>query len=227
MSEQKANRKSNGQFAPGYTPPTAWKKGQSGNLNGRHGSCADLFKELSEAKDDKGITKKQKILTKIIQMAENGSLKAAQIYMDRMEGKPMSEAQREYFKQSLKTGIRSIGTVADPAKIPQGARLVWGPEDLRAPTQKTNPFMRAKLRVNNRVRETIPYATMAPFLSVEGMRQRHETRKMPAVKATKEPSKPVVSRSEQIRKEIMEHKPFDMELRPLKQRKPAQIKRVK
>ncbi len=146
---------------------------------------------------------------------------------DRMEGKPMSEAQREYFKQSLKTGIRSIGTVADPAKIPQGARLVWGPEDLRAPTQKTNPFMRAKLRVNNRVRETIPYATMAPFLSVEGMRQRHETRKMPAVKATKEPSKPVVSRSEQIRKEIMEHKPFDMELRPLKQRKPAQIKRVK
>ena len=96
MSEQKANRKSNGQFAPGYTPPTAWKKGQSGNLNGRHGSCADLFKELSEAKDGKGITKKQKILAKIIQMAENGSLKAAQIYMDRMEGKP-----REYVEQTI------------------------------------------------------------------------------------------------------------------------------
>jgi hypothetical protein len=146
---------------------------------------------------------------------------------DWMEGKPMSENQIKFFENTLETDIRSIGTVADPTKIPHGARLIWGPEDLRSPLQKTNPFMKAKLRINNRVSEAIPYATMAPFLSVEGMRQRHETRKMPAVKATKEPSKPVVSRSEQIRKEIMEHKPFDMELRPLKQRKPAQIKRVK
>ena len=146
---------------------------------------------------------------------------------DWMEGKPMSENQIKFFENTLETDIRSIGTVADPTKIPHGAKLIWGPEDLRSPLQKTNPFMKAKLRINNRVSEAIPYATMKPFLSVEGMRQRHETRKMPAVKVTKEPSKPVVSRSEQIRKEIMEHKPFDMKLRPLKQRKPAQIKRVK
>ena len=74
-----------------------WKKGQSGNPKGRNGSIADLFKELADVEDDNGKTSKEKILNKIIKMAEDGSLKAAEMYMNRVEGKP-----REYVEQRIK-----------------------------------------------------------------------------------------------------------------------------
>ena len=47
--------------------------------------------------DDNGKTSKEKILNKIIKMAEDGSLKAAEMYMNRVEGKP-----REYVEQRIK-----------------------------------------------------------------------------------------------------------------------------
>ena len=97
MAEQKANRRANGQFKPGYKPPTAWVKGESGNPNGRNGAMSDLFKDLAEVKDDQGKTRKEKILDKILRMAENGSLKAAEMYMNRVEGKP-----REYVEQRIR-----------------------------------------------------------------------------------------------------------------------------
>ena len=97
MAEQKANRRANGQFKPGYKPPTAWVKGESGNPNGRNGAMSDLFKELAETTDDQGKTRKEKILDKILRMAENGSLKAAEMYMNRVEGKP-----REYVEQRIR-----------------------------------------------------------------------------------------------------------------------------
>jgi len=97
MAEQKANRRANGQFKPGYKPPTAWVKGESGNPNGRNGAMSDLFKDLAEAKDEQGKTRKEKILDKILRMAENGSLKAAEMYMNRVEGKP-----REYVEQRIR-----------------------------------------------------------------------------------------------------------------------------
>ena len=96
MAEQNVSRRANGQFKPGHKPSTAWEKGQSGNPNGRHGSMADLFKELAEVEDGKGKTRKEKILDKILKMAENGSLKAAEIYMNRVEGKA-----REYVEQKI------------------------------------------------------------------------------------------------------------------------------
>ena len=58
---------------------------------------ADVFKELASTVDDKGKTRKEKILDKILKMAENGSLKAAEIYMNRVEGKP-----REYVEQRIR-----------------------------------------------------------------------------------------------------------------------------
>ena len=97
MAEQKANRRANGQFKPGYKPPTAWVKGESGNPNGRNGAMSDLFKDLAEAEDEQGKTRKEKILDKILRMAENGSLKAAEMYMNRVEGKP-----REYVEQRIR-----------------------------------------------------------------------------------------------------------------------------
>ena len=96
MAEQKANRRANGQFKPGYKPPTAWVKGESGNPNGRNGAMSDLFKDLAEAEDEQGKTRKEKILDKILKMAENGSLKAAEIYMNRVESKA-----REYVEQKI------------------------------------------------------------------------------------------------------------------------------
>ena len=103
MAEQKANRRANGQFKPGYKPPTAWVKGESGNPYGRYGAMSDLFKDLAEAKDEQGKTRKEKILDKILRMAENGSLKAAEMYMNRVEGKP--------------TEFRETTVKSDPIKV--------------------------------------------------------------------------------------------------------------
>ena len=62
---------------------------------------SDVFKELASTVDDKGKTRKEKIINKVLSMAENGSLKAAEMYMNRVEGKP-----REYVEQHIrKDGI--------------------------------------------------------------------------------------------------------------------------
>ena len=97
MAEQEVSRRTDGTFKGSGNKATQFKKGQSGNPNGRNGSIADLFKELADAQDDNGKTSKEKIINKIIKMAENGSLKAAEMYMNRVEGKP-----REYVEQRIK-----------------------------------------------------------------------------------------------------------------------------
>ena len=97
MAEQTVNKRSNGQFAKGNKIGNRFKPGESGNPNGRNGAMSDLFKDLAEAKDEQGKTRKEKILDKILKMAENGSLKAAEMYMNRVEGKP-----REYVEQRIK-----------------------------------------------------------------------------------------------------------------------------
>jgi len=97
MDKQTANRGVNGQFVKGNKIGNRFKPGESGNPNGRNGAMSDLFKELAEATDDQGKTRKEKILDKILRMAENGSLKAAEMYMNRVEGKP-----REYVEQRIR-----------------------------------------------------------------------------------------------------------------------------
>mgnify|MGYP003155331129 FL=1 len=97
MAKQTANKRANGQFAKGNKIGNRFKPGESGNPNGRNGAMADLFKDLAEVTDEQGKTRKEKILDKILKMAENGSLKAAEMYMNRVEGKP-----REYVEQRIK-----------------------------------------------------------------------------------------------------------------------------
>ncbi len=97
MAEATVNRRANGQFTKGNSAGVQFKPGNKANPNGRHGSMSDLFKELAEAEDGKGKTRKEKILNKVLSMAENGSLKAAEIYMNRVEGKP-----REYVEQRIR-----------------------------------------------------------------------------------------------------------------------------
>ena len=101
MAEATVNQRSNGQFAKGNKVGNRFKEGNNANPNGRNGSMSDLFKELAKAEDSKGKTRKEKILNKVLSMAENGSLKAAEMYMNRVEGKP-----REYVEQRIrKDGI--------------------------------------------------------------------------------------------------------------------------
>jgi len=97
MDKTTANRRTNGQFAKGNSAGVQFKPGNNANPNGRNGAMSDVFRELAEAKDDQGKTRKEKILDKILRMAENGSLKAAEIYMNRVEGKP-----REYVEQRIR-----------------------------------------------------------------------------------------------------------------------------
>ena len=97
MDKQTVNKRSNGQFAKGNKIGNRFKPGESGNPNGRNGSMSELFKELAKAEDSKGKTRKEKILNKVLSMAENGSLKAAEMYMNRVEGKP-----REYVEQRIR-----------------------------------------------------------------------------------------------------------------------------
>jgi len=97
MAETTVNQRSNGQFAKGNKVGNRFKEGNNANPNGRNGSMSDLFKELAKAKDSKGKTRKEKILNKVLSMAENGSLKAAEMYMNRVEGKP-----REYVEQRIR-----------------------------------------------------------------------------------------------------------------------------
>ena len=103
MAEATANQRANGQFAKGNKVGNRFKEGNNANPNGRHGAMSDMFKELAGAKDDKGKTRKEKILNKVLSMAENGSLKAAEIYMNRVEGKP--------------TEFRETTVKSDPIKV--------------------------------------------------------------------------------------------------------------
>ena len=103
MDKQTANKRANGQFAKGNKIGNRFKPGESGNPNGRNGAMSDLFKDLAEATDDQGKTRKEKILDKILRMAENGSLKAAEMYMNRVEGKP--------------TEFRETTVKSDPIKV--------------------------------------------------------------------------------------------------------------
>ena len=97
MDKQAVKRRSNGQFTKGNSEGVKFKPNNNANPNGRNGAMADVFKELASTVDDKGKTRKEKILDKILKMAENGSLKAAEIYMNRVEGKP-----REYVEQRIR-----------------------------------------------------------------------------------------------------------------------------
>tara|TARA_R110000823_G_scaffold315233_1_gene446217 strand:+ start:132 stop:452 length:321 start_codon:yes stop_codon:yes gene_type:complete len=98
MSETDVKRTADGQFEKGYSanPSTQFKPGNNANPRGRHGALSDLFKELADTEKSDGKTRKERIINKVLSMAENGSLKAVEIYMNRVEGKP-----REYIEQRI------------------------------------------------------------------------------------------------------------------------------
>ena len=67
-------------------PATQWKKGQTGNPNGRRGAARDILNKILDSEvDDK--TEREMLLNKLVNMANRGNLAAIKEVLDRTEGK--------------------------------------------------------------------------------------------------------------------------------------------
>ena len=93
MSKQTANKRDNGQFAKGNKLGNRWKKGESGNPNGRRNAYTDLIREFS-FQDVNGRERREIILSKLFQIAERGDLRAIQFIVERLEGKALERQER-------------------------------------------------------------------------------------------------------------------------------------
>tara|TARA_R100001086_G_scaffold52943_2_gene23631 strand:+ start:749 stop:1075 length:327 start_codon:yes stop_codon:yes gene_type:complete len=93
MNKQTENKRSNGQFAKGNNLGNRFKKGQSGNPNGRRNAYSDLIKEMSFTESN-GKQRREIILNKLFQLAERGDLRAIQFIVERMEGKALERQER-------------------------------------------------------------------------------------------------------------------------------------
>ena len=70
-----------------------WKKGQSGNPNGRRNAYTDLIKEFSFQKvNDR--ERREIIVNKLFQLAERGDLNAMKMVIERLEGKSVERQER-------------------------------------------------------------------------------------------------------------------------------------
>ena len=70
-----------------------WKKGQSGNPNGRRNAYTDLIKEFSFQKvNDR--ERREIIVNKLFQLAERGDLNAMKMVIERLEGKALERQER-------------------------------------------------------------------------------------------------------------------------------------
>jgi hypothetical protein len=90
--KQAANRRDNGQFAPGNSEGeiTRFKPGESGNPNGRRGSVVDaLRRKLAESNSQNNQrTNAEAIADQLIALACQGEVAAIRELLDRTEGKP-------------------------------------------------------------------------------------------------------------------------------------------
>ena len=85
---------------------TPWKKGQSGNPNGRprHDRCiTDLLKLKGEEVESDGKTKLQAVIDRLYMKAQEGDLKAIDMIFDRQEGKAAQKLEVE--DTTLPTGF--------------------------------------------------------------------------------------------------------------------------
>ena len=93
MSKETENKRKNGQFAKGNKLGNRWKKGESGNPNGRRNAYTDLIKDFSYQKvNDK--ERRDVIVNKLFQLAERGDLRAIQFIVERLEGKALERQER-------------------------------------------------------------------------------------------------------------------------------------
>jgi len=91
--KQTQNKRPDGKFAKGNKLGNRWKKGESGNPNGRRNAYTDLIKDFSFKKNgDK--ERRVVIVSMLFQLAERGDLRAMQFIIERLEGKALERQER-------------------------------------------------------------------------------------------------------------------------------------
>ena len=100
--KQTDNRRSDGKFAKGNTLGNRFKKGQSGNPNGRHGALADIINRVWDEQDESGLTQKEKMVRRVLSMAMNGSMNAVTYLSDRAEGKAKETKEISHRTEPIK-----------------------------------------------------------------------------------------------------------------------------
>lgn len=94
QTQNKPNGKlPNGKFAKGNTIGNRWKKGESGNPNGRRNAYTDLIKDFSFLKVGNK-EKRELVVAKLFQLAERGDLRAIAFIIERLEGKALERQER-------------------------------------------------------------------------------------------------------------------------------------
>ena len=93
MSKPNGQHKPNGQFANGNSLGKKFKKGVSGNPNGRRHAYTDLIKDFSFLKIGEK-ERREVVVSKLFQMAERGDLRAIQFIIERLEGKALERQER-------------------------------------------------------------------------------------------------------------------------------------
>ena len=94
QTQNKPNGKlPNGKFAKGNTIGNRWKKGESGNPDGRKNAYTDLIKDFSFSKVGEK-ERRQVVVAKLFQLAERGDLRAIQFIIERLEGKALERQER-------------------------------------------------------------------------------------------------------------------------------------
>ena len=103
MSDKQAkNRRPDGKFAKGNTLGNKFKKGQSGNPNGRRGALADIINRVWDEHDESGLTQKEKMVRRVLSMAMNGSMNAVTYLSDRAEGKAKETKEISHRTEPIK-----------------------------------------------------------------------------------------------------------------------------
>tara|TARA_R100001480_G_scaffold53241_1_gene66492 strand:+ start:478 stop:789 length:312 start_codon:yes stop_codon:yes gene_type:complete len=95
MAKAEVKRSPNGQFIGSGSPSTQFKPGNNANPNGRRSAAKDILNKLLDTPADKN-TRRERLMDKLILMAERGNLNAIKEVMDRTEGKP-----REFVEQKI------------------------------------------------------------------------------------------------------------------------------
>jgi len=92
-NKQTENKRKDGKFKKGNKIGNRWKKGESGNLNGRRNAYTDLIKDFSFKKNGDR-ERREVIVSKLFQLAERGDLRAMQFIIERLEGKALERQER-------------------------------------------------------------------------------------------------------------------------------------
>lgn len=114
------------------SPSTRWQKGQSGNPTGR--PSFSLKQRLEEALDEKKSgdkTRLDNILEELIQLAEQGDIRAISLLFDRLEGKPKmmledvtSRTNATLFFPAFTIPVEAGRNIADGLRPDEARRLL-------------------------------------------------------------------------------------------------------